>query len=294
MTLEQDALTWQGIAIGHPASYTHFDEGIEGLNPPGSDINSTPRSQGGAWGGLSTPKLQMVVADAWLGDPEDYATNWDTTPLWSIADAMENRALPSDELPLAWSGLMWPAGEWCKFVRPTQCEWLTDEEGTHGGAPGLTLGWWPSEPWTYTYAQTTADLWPTESPVTSASFEAPNPGRLRPHARRAWQLRMTAHGTVTNPWVRVDHADGTFEKITWQGLTMTGGQVLTVGDDLIPRVGQQIVSGYVRSVTELGLVSRAPRWWLLHPSDGTDEANVVTVGRSSGSFSGFMKVRGVR
>ena len=297
--IDRNALNWQGIAIGHPSSGAYFDEGIEGLHPPGSDIASTPRSTGGTWGGLSTPKTLPLIGDLWLGDPKaipdpDDETDWDTDPLWAIADAMDNRALPDDELPLVWSGLMWPAGEWCKFVRPFQCEWLTDEDGTHGGAPGLTLGWMPSEPWAYTYEQTTAAYWPTGDPVTGAAFEAPNPGRLRQHPRRAWEVRMTAHGTVRAPWIRVDHPDGTFELISFPDLVMTGGQVLTIGPDLLPRVSGRIVSSYLRSLTELGRSSRAPRWWNLHRSTGTDGGNQVTVGVSTGSFSGWVKVRGVR
>lgn len=290
MTLEQDALTWQGISIGGPESGALLDEGIEGLSPSGSDIASTPRSTGGTWGGLSTPRTVPVTADVWL----DLDNGAGIDDLWAIADSMENRALPTDELPLAWSGFMWPEGEWCKFVRPFQCEWLTDEEGTHGGAPGLTLAWQPSEPWAYEYEQTTAALWSSGDPVSTAEFQAPNPGRLRRHARRAWQLRLTAHGTVSNPWIRVDHADGTFEKITLSGLTMTGGQVLKIEEDLLPRVDGRIVSGHIRSVTQLGRVARAPRWWDLHPSNGEDDANVVTMGVTSGSWSGFMKTRGVR
>jgi hypothetical protein len=295
----RNALNWQGIAIGNPSSDTYFDEGIEGLHPGGSDIASTPRSTGGTWGGLSTPKTVPVTADLWLGDPDaipnpDDETDWDTSSLWAIADSMDNRALPTDELPLAWTGFMWPPGEWCKFVRPFQCEWLTDEDGTHGGAPGLTLGWQPSEPWAYSYEQETAALWPTDEPVSSDSFQAVNIGRLRPFARRAWQLRMTAHGTLVSPWIRVGHDDGTYEKITFSGLTMTGGQVLTVGEDLLPKVDGRIVSKYVRSVTERGIVARAPRWWDLHRSDGDDGANQVTVGCTSGLFSGFLKTRSTR
>lgn len=297
-TIQRDALNWQGIAIGHPSSNTYFDEGIEGLHPTGSNIASTPRSTGGKWAGLSTPKDRKIVADAWLGDPDhipdEVTGDWDTTGLWRIADSMDNRALPDDELPLAWSGLMWPAGEWCSFARPVQCEWLTDEEGVHGGAPGLTLAWEPSEPYVYTLAQDTAALWPTGDPVSSDEFQAVNIGRLRSFARRAWQLRMTAHGTLVSPWIRVDHDDDTFEKITFSGLTMTGGQVLTLDEDLLPRVDGRIVSGYIRSVTERGIVARAPRWWDLRPSNGADGANMVSVGCASGLFSGFLKTRGTR
>jgi hypothetical protein len=251
------------------------------------------------WGGLSTPKTIPVVADLWLGDPHnipdpDDETDWDTDPLWAIADSMDNRWLPGDELPLAWSGLMWPAGGWCKFVRPFQCEWLTDEEGTHGAAPGLTLGWQPSEPWAYTYEQHVSAYWPTDDPVSSASFEAPNPGRLRMHPRRAWDWRFTAHGTLRGLWIQVDHPGGTFERISFPDLVMTGGQVLTIGADLLPRVNGRIVSSYLRSITELGRSSRAPRWWDLHHSTGEDGKNTVTVGVTTGLFSGWCKTRGVR
>jgi hypothetical protein len=300
--IERNALNWQGIAIGHPSSHTYFDEGIEGLHPTGSDIESTPRSTGGDWGGASVPKARTIVADAWLGDPDeipdaDDETDWDTAALWRIADSMDNRWLPTDELPLAWSGLMWPAGEWCSFVRPVQCEWLTDEEGVHGGAPGLTLAWKPSAPHVYTLEQFTAALWSPDDPVSSAEFQALNPGRLREFAGRAWQLRMTAHGTLVSPWVRVDHPDGSFEKISFSGLTMTGGQVLKVEDvglGVQATVNGRIKSGHIRSVTERGIVARAPRWWRLLPTTEIPAANTVAVGAAAGVFSGFMKTRGTR
>lgn len=291
MTLTENALTWQGITIGGPDSDLYIEGGVEGLGRTPATPTSTPRSTGGVWGGLSKPEARTITAEVWLNagsvGVKDYSA------LWAIDAAMQERARPTDEIPLAWAGFMWPS-EHCVFARPVQCDWLTSEEGYHDGAPGLDLQWVASDPTRYEYEPTTAAYWPTDDPVDTAEFQAPNSGLLVPYARRSWNLRMTAHGTVRNPWIRVDHADGTFEKITLSGLTMTGGQVLKIEEDLLPRVDGRIVSGHIRSVTQLGRVARAPRWWLLHPSDGEDDANVVTMGVTSGSWSGFMKTRGGR
>lgn len=135
---------------------------------------------------------------------------------------------------------------------------------------------------------------PLGSPVSTHSFEAANDGRLVDGARRAFEFWIRAHGTTTNPVIRVDHADGTFEQVTFQGLTMTSGQVLTIGADLVPRVQSAIRSGYVRSTTQLGGTSRALRPWRLLPSSGSDGANEVTISVASGTFSGYCKTRATR
>lgn len=155
----------------------------------------------------------------------------------------------------------------------------------------LTVQALAEDPVLYSAEQTTAALWATEDPVTGDTFEAANGGNLVPGARRVWDLRMTANGgSLVNPFVNVDHDDGTYEHITFQG-TLTAGQVLRVQSDLLPYVGSALRSGWIRSTCETGPTSRVARWWLLHPSTGTDGKNAVTVGATSGSFSGYLKTR---
>jgi hypothetical protein len=143
----------------------------------------------------------------------------------------------------------------------------------------------------YSATQHTAINVDSGSPVSTASGEAANAGTFIPGAPRAWDVRMTAHGTTTNPKIRVDHADGSFEQIEFVGLTMGGGQVLTIAEDLYPRVDGQIVSGRIRSTTETGGPSRAARWWRLLRSTGSDGQNDVTVSVASGTFHGYVKTR---
>lgn len=127
----------------------------------------------------------------------------------------------------------------------------------------------------------------------SWEFEAANAGTEVPDALRAWSFTITAASTLTNPRIRVDHVDGSFEQVTFQGLTMTTGQVLTVSE-LIARVGSQRVSGYIRSLTQRGTAGRTFRAWRLLGSTGSDGRNDVTVSAESGTFTGSCSVRGTR
>jgi hypothetical protein len=126
---------------------------------------------------------------------------------------------------------------------------------------------------------------------SSWEFEATNAGAEVPDALRAWSFTITAASTLVDPKIRVDHADGSFEQVTFSGLTMTTGQVLTVSE-LIPRVGSQRASGYIRSLTEAGTAGRTFRAWRLLDSTGSDERNEVSVSAASGTFTGSCSVRG--
>jgi hypothetical protein len=292
MSIEEltDVLTWQGITFGQNDEADFLlDDGIEGLAHVGVSPAWKPRHDGGAVGGTAYPGPRMVTATAVL----DGGADADLDALWRLHEAMRPRPNPTDELPLSWSGLMWP-GHHCVFARPTRCDWLTDQIGVDQAAPAVALQWAASDPTVYTYEQTTALLVATGSPTGSASGQAANPGIEVPWARRAWDLRWTAHGTVTSPRIRVEHPGGAWEQVTLQGLTMAGGQVLTLGEDRLFRVGTQVVNGYARFQTNATVSSRAPRWPRLLTSTGTDSANVVTMSVATGTFSGFAKVRGTR
>ena len=181
---------------------------------------------------------------------------------------------------------------WSKWVQvidsdPTLNPSWPGKERTTDFAAGLKA----PDPTLYKATQDTQTF---GSPVSTASFEAANSGRLVVNAPRAVEVRLVASGTTTNPQIRFDHADGTFEQITFQGLTMTGGQVLTIGSDNQPRVNGVISGGYTRCLTETGVTSKAPKWWLLHKSTGSDGANEVTVSVSSGAFTGWVKTRGTK
>lgn len=286
MTLDVDSLTWQGQKIGKNPDDTHLflDAGIEGWGQPGFNKPSTPMQMGGEWGGTWTAQAATYTANLWMdvdGDPARFR---------AFRSSMKLRPNPADEVPLAWSGLLWD-GEVCAFVRPTRCVPVVDEDAVEHGTVGWDAEWLSSDGVVYGY-EPVQHRWETDEPVASDVFPVSNSGDLVPWARRAWRWRMTAHGTVTNPRIRVDHADGSWEQILFSGLTMTGGQVLTLGDDMTPRVQSRIVTGPMRSTSNLNASpTRAPRWPLLHPNVDNAPANEVTVSVSSGTFSGFCQTR---
>lgn len=159
----------------------------------------------------------------------------------------------------------------------------------------LVVRFLAEDPVLYDAEQVTVRTWPTESPLGHDYFKVANPGTLRPWARRIWELTLTAHGAMGNPKIICEHPDGSYEEVRFVGLTVADGQTFTISDDLVPRVGSQIVSGYIRSKNSLdGPTSRAPRWpllWKCDPDDVDDESNIFTVECWSGDFSGSLKVR---
>lgn len=288
--LTPDALNWDGRTIGGTASGVYFGQrGVEGLGQAPFRMPFTARAAGGSWGGAAVPGERAISTDVWLD--ADHTGTRDFGPLRDLRLSMAPRPNPWDELPLYWSDLMWDA-DVCAFVRPSRCEIATDEDGVYGGAPGLDLQWVGGDPTIYS-ADETSGSFGSGDPVSTDEFDAYNAGGLVPWARRAFRVRITAHGTVTNPYVRVDHADGTFEHIVWAGLTMTSGQVLTQGDDLTSRVQSRVVDYARRCTTEVGGPTKAPRLWQLHPGTAEDYTppNTITVGCASGLISGFVKTR---
>lgn len=201
-----------------------------------------------------------------------------------IEAALEAFVPTADPLPLVIAGQ-------AKWVQVVRAEPLPDPSWPGQERTSLfDVDFLAAEDQRYDAEQTVAQS--ISVATTSAAFDAPNAGREVRFAQRAWEFRMTAATTLVAPRIRVDHGDGTWEQVTFEGLTMTPGQVLTIRDDLRPRVGQRLVSGRVRSLTEAGVGGRAPRWWRLLPSTGSDGKNQVTMTASSGTFTGFCKVRG--
>jgi len=277
-----DELTWDGLTIGGPGADLILGEGVEGLAQVGVAPAWQPRSLGGATGGTSYPGPRTITAAGWVN-----GTDGDVSALHRLYQSMAPRPDPADELPLQWSGLMWPYSH-AVWVRPTRCEWLTDEQGVYEGAPGVDLQWVASDPTIYAAAQTNAILVATGSPVSQATGQGANAGIEVPWARRAIEVRLTAHGTVRRPRVSVAHGGGVFDEVSFPTLTMTGGQVLTLRPDGYWRVGTRIVSPTGR--TERG--GTGATWRLrLVDSTGSDNRNAFTMTVGEGAFSGFVKVR---
>jgi hypothetical protein len=287
MPLLRDAITWEGLKIGsdHEAD-AYFDDSIDGWGQPPYSMPSTPRQMGGEWGGQWSVQAATYTTNVWMDVGEGTARN--LAAYRALRSSMKLRPNPNDEVALAWSGLLWD-DEVCAFVRPTRCVPVVDEDAVHGGKVGLDLQWLSTDAVVYSY-EAEQRLWPTDDPVTGDSFTVGNTGDLVPWARRAIKWRFTAHGSVTGLTFRIDHPDGTFEEIVVQG-TIPSGHVLTVGDDMTARIQSEIVTSRIRSNTNLFTGGRAPRWPLLHPDDGEDEANEVTVSVDTGAVSGYCETR---
>jgi hypothetical protein len=125
----------------------------------------------------------------------------------------------------------------------------------------VDCAWTSADGLVYANSQNTA-AFGSPTPVSSVTgLTVTNSGLETGTAGRAVEVRITAATSTSSPWVRFDHPDGTWERVTFQGLTLGVGQTLTIAGDRVPRVGSQIVSGYIRSTTQAGGPSRAARWW---------------------------------
>ena len=250
---------------------------LSGWRVNAASIEVTPGAFVNAAG---TPKLSP-------GDPRLGLNLHADTPeqLDDLIDLAMKAFVPSAvPLPLTIGG----RSKWVQVlnaVPQTAPEWPGAEKTT-----SMAVAFVAADPVLYSATQETETV-DVGSPVSTHSFEVANEGVLVKRAPRGWEWRLRAHGTTTNPRIRVDHADGTFEEILFSGLTIPNTHVLTIGADLVPRVQSAIVSGRIRSTTEAGGPGRAPRWWRLHPSNGSDGANEVTVTVASGAFSGYCKTR---
>lgn len=285
--VEINSLVYQGLNIDGAdhddlVLYVNGDQGVNGLDLPQFDTKVSPRvGRPGVIGGVQS--AGAVVMQARVMALTD-------TAMLKFRQAMKPRPNPTDETPLTFRGFGFPATHRL-YVRPVVCDFPITPGGQASSAYVMDAAWQSSDG--VIYAETQHEkLVASEAPQTTVGFQIPNAGLDIGEGPRTWELRWTAHGTTTGPKLRVDHADGTFEEVSFPGLTMPGGSVLTIGADLQPRVQGFIVSGYMRSKTEAGGPAPVARWWRLHPSNGSDGKNSATMSVVSGSFSGYCKTRG--
>lgn len=250
---------------------------LSGWRDRNASVQVTEGPTFNALGAPSYPPSQVSLGLALIGD--------NAAALDGLIDDVIRRFDPAaGEMPLTIDG-------WTRWVQVTrvspiqQPDWPGPERTTPCtisflGDPVL---------YTSTYAERT---WPSGAPDTTDTFNAANAGWEVPFAHRAFELRLTAHGTTVRPRVRVDHPDGSFEQVTFD-VTMSGGQVLTLGADGYPRIGSQIASKCI-STNQTGLSTPSRLPWRLIDSTGSDGRNEVTVSVQSGAFSGYLRTRGTK
>lgn len=280
MTLVE-RFSWLGLDTSDDESgivlFGSATDGVAGLDLPQFETTLTRGARNGAvggaqWTGAATVQARLVALS--------------NEALLNLRQSMKARPRPDDEQPLTFEGFAFPDVHRL-YVRPSLCRYVATAPAIAAEAVVVDCAWISSDGLVYDDEQT-VETFGTITPSTSETFEITNNGLDVGTGGRGIELRITAQTTLVGPSVRVDHADNTFETVAFPGLTMTAGQVLTVRDDQLPRVGSQIVSGHMRTTTNVRANSRSGRLWQFPPGDSD-----VTITATSGTFSGFVKTRSV-
>jgi hypothetical protein len=253
--------------------------GVSGLGMPSRRTSLAERYGDGAHGGTQFLNVREVSARL--------ATN-DLDVVHELQAAMTTRANPDDEVPLVLTGLGHESQRRL-YVRPERFEYTVDNQAIAGEWWNIDVAWIAADPVIYSetlHAHIFGTSGATDSLGTTpgAYFDVPvvNSGTRGVVSGRAMELRITAHGTVTNPYVRLVGARDA-ERVTWH-LTMTGGQVLTTDATTVAptgRLGSQLIDGRGRSAS-------SP---FLYRPRAMPGAQVIRVGATSGTISGFLKHR---
>lgn len=276
MTLRRDALTYSGIEIAASGTPLLFgDRGVEGLGQPEARTQLTDRIEGGSVGGLSVPGPALINCEAWLNSETNEDGTWDYSPLHDLYEAMNAIANPEDAVPLSWAGLMWGDREMRLMVRPQRCEWITDEDGIHGGAPGLDLQW---------LAEDGTKL--SESAVTlsgggSAAYHnltGSNAGTRRTRSGLAWTASITATTDCASPYIKIPDTD---QSVSWKGMWLAAGTTVTVDSRRNTWVDGEGRDGWLRSAGSPFL-----EWPVLAPGSFT-----VRLGVESGTCTAQLVYR---
>lgn len=249
------------------------EEGVEGLGLPqfrttltrGQGHGATPGSQ---WGDPVTIQARLCTRE--------------TDQVMRLRQAMKPRPNPLDELPLSFRGLGFPDTHRL-WVRPDVMDYRVGRLATQGDLWIVDAAWTSSDGVIYHDEEVTYPFGGGGSPVSEADLEVPNAGLDYSRTGRALQIQITPHGPVVNPVIRIDHPDGSYERIFWL-TTLQPGQQLTVDEHRVSRIGGMIAAGFVRSTGPGGVTTNAPRWPILHPG-----ANTVKIRAASGLMSGFVK-----
>lgn len=178
--------------------------------------------------------------------------------------------------PLYFVDLALHDDELCVFAVADRCEYLRDAASHVNRAYAPSLRWLAADPTIYSADPTVV----TEStPASEHEITVTNPGRWASPSGRAWTLTVTASGAVSSPYVE---NETTGQRVTWQGLNMTNGQVLVLDEFRSSRIGALGLDGFPRSGTSV-----APDWPIIQPG-----ANSFVVGAGSGNVTCVLTYRG--
>lgn len=245
--------------------------------------------------GLDVPPKRMALEDRYgdgaEGGPQFSAQREITVPLGTqsfttvqqLAAAFDSVVDPDQELVLTMRGLGRDDGTlWRCWVTPDVLGFDVDQVATAANWWALSARWIAKDPVIYSddqVAHVFGSVGATDelatTPDDSFAFTAENLGLKTVANGRALGVEITAHSTVTNPYVRITDIGRADETVTWH-LTMTDGQTLATDDRLVARIGSLQVNGKARSGASPYL-----RWPRLRPGTQT-----VEVGCASGTISG--------
>lgn len=137
--------------------------------------------------------------------------------------------------------------------------------------------WLAADPTIYSSTATSTAIDTAGDPFVAVTVT--NAGTFATPSGRQWTASLTATGgSVGSPYIAIP---ATGQVVTWQGLTMTTGQVLVVDVNRSSWVGALGLDGLVRSGS-----SEFPDWPILQPG-----ANTVRVGCASGRLVGSLSSR---
>ena len=263
MTLPNGDATWRGYTMGASATRKALwspTEGLVGLGgPPRSPKDNPPPERlcdpcvpGWAvlgWRQITANSMAVLGADE-MDDLAATMVDHETIDEFVFHDARRS------------------ASDLVVFAVADRCEYPLDAL-THTQAEYRpSLQWLAADPTIYSATATTQTFGGT--PVAYADLTVANAGNLASPSGRQWTLSITAHGTVTGPYVRITAHD---EAVSWPALTLTDGQTLTVDAQRRSWVGALRVDGLIGD--------DFPNWPILRPGSQT-----VRVGATTGTVSG--------
>ena len=282
MTIGTNRFSWATFTAGSIDAGDDFsilsNVGIGGMGRPAGRTTLTDRQGNGQEPGASYSGSRIISASIWT-------PYLDTVEAFEAA--MDARPDPTDHLP--WTYRITDKAERRLYVRPESFDYLWDTNGVGAGMWRCDCEWIAADPTKYSEAQTShifgtgsaTDAMAT-TPAQTFTFTATNGGLRAVSSGRALELRITAHGTVVNPYIKIyGDADRSGEQVTWFR-TMTSGQVLTTDDQLTARVGSTQVCGVALSEGSSPFLY----WPRLNPGD-----QQIRIGCASGTISGYLKTR---
>lgn len=252
--------------------------GVSGLGMPTQRSSLKDRVGNGQIGGGRYLNLREIRAGL--------ATN-SIEKLQQLQAVMAPRPNPNDTVALTITGLGY-AGARRLYVRPDTFDYTVDQTATGADWWQINAAWIAENPTLYSDAQDVHIFGATGATdglgtTPGAYFDVPvtNNGMQPVRDGRAFELLIEAHGTVTNPYVRIVGGDReATERVTWHR-TMTDGQQLITDENLTTRIGSLQVNGQARSGASPFLC-----WPRLMPG-----AQTIRVGCTSGTISGHLKTR---